>query len=106
MLYQRQASNEAAVRMTWGNTVAAVRVPLNRMPFPDSEMPCNASDHHSKAEILSLGMAGAESTSCEIFSSNVKRETRSWTLWSRAKVVLQNGKDCASGLVESQEYGG
>lgn len=51
-------------------------------------------------------MAEAELTSWEIFSSNVRRWTRSRALSAMGNVVLQKGYDVVEGSEESQEKGG
>lgn len=54
----------------------------------------------------SLGIAGAVSTSWDIFSSNVSLETRSSTLWLMGSLVWQKGYNFVDGSDESHEYGG
>lgn len=84
-------------------------VPLKRMPCATVDKkatPCKASDHHWYAGMPSLGTAGAELTSWDIFSSNVSLETRSWTLVLMGSVVLQKGWDLVCGSEVSQENGG
>lgn len=51
-------------------------------------------------------MEGAELTSWEIFSSNVRRETRSRTLMEMGSSVLQKGNELVDGFEASQENGG
>lgn len=106
MRYQRRLSNEEAVRMIWGKLVADLILPLNSIPNPASATPCNASDHHWYAGIPRRGIPGAVLTSCEIFSSIVNRETRSWTRWLIGRDIRQNGNDLDCGFEESQENGG
>lgn len=51
-------------------------------------------------------MDAAALTSWDIFSSSVRRETRSLALLVMANVGLQNGYDLVDGFDESQENGG
>lgn len=86
--------------------MAPLMVPLKKMPFPTPATPCNASDHHSYAGIPSRGIAGAELTSWEIFSSSVSLETKSLALWLMGSVVLQKGKVSVDGFDGSHENRG
>lgn len=51
-------------------------------------------------------MAGAVLTSCWIFSSSVRRGTRSFTLSAMGRRVLQKGNELVEGFDGSHENGG
>lgn len=51
-------------------------------------------------------MAGAVLTSCWIFSSSVRRGTRSFTLSAMGRCVLQKGKELVEGFDGWHENGG
>lgn len=88
--FQRDSLKEAAVEITWGKLVAAGKAPRNFVPGPTSETPCSASDHQSYPSIPNLGIAIALFTNSLIFSCNVSRPIKSWTLKWMATFTLQN----------------
>src|SRR6266581_122437 len=74
-------SHVAARPMAWGKTVA----------FPARATPCSPSFHQLYAGMPRRGMAGATSCICEVFSSRVMRETRSFTRSSRGRLGSRYG---------------
>lgn len=79
--------------------------PSNEMPFPTLATPCRASDHQLYAGMPRRGMAAAEFTSWEIFSSRVRRETRSLTRRLMERSGWQKRKVLVCGSEGSQENG-
>lgn len=94
--------------MTWGKLVAALTIPLNRIPGvgPTSATPCKASDHHWYAGTPRRGIPGAEFTSWEIFSSTVSLETISRARRLTERSVRQNWKSFVVGFDASHACGG
>src|SRR6266699_3336090 len=72
--------------MAWGKTVA----------FPARATPCRPSFHQLYAGMPRRGMAGATSCICEVFSSRVMRETRSFTRSSRGRLGTRYGAAAGS----------
>src|SRR6266567_1791796 len=79
-------SHVAARPMAWGKTVA----------FPARATPCSPSFHQLYAGIPRRGMAGVTSCICEVFSSRVMRETRSFTRSSRGRLGSRYGAPAGS----------